>query len=111
MPDTKFIFFHVLALVIWLRTEAIVEYGRLFRLSKLLRIDDYDKKKLEDFELDYILYLRRYHNSFIIRMITCPICLMCWAALPFMFVFGIETYSTNVLVTLFLYYLFVKAMK
>lgn len=107
----EFISIHVLVLLIWLRTEALVEYGRIFRFSKLLKIDDYDKKKLEDFELDYILYLRQHHNNFFIRLITCPICIICWLTVPSIVVYDFPSYSVNVLITLFLYYLLVKLMK
>lgn len=106
-----FIFTNVLMLLVWLRTEAVVEYGRIFGLSKILKIDDYDEKRLADFELDYILYLRKFQNNFWIRLITCPICLMCWLTSPAIIVFGLSSYSVNVLITLFLYYLLVKSMK
>jgi hypothetical protein len=106
-----FISIHVLVLLIWLRTEAVVEYGRIFGLSKFLKIDDYDEKKLSDFELDYILYLRKFHNNFWIRLITCPICLMCWLATPVIILCGLPSYSADVLITLFLYYLLVKVMR
>jgi hypothetical protein len=106
-----FISIHVLALLIWLRTEAVVEYGRILGLSKFLKIDDYDEKRLSNFELDYILYLRTFHDSFIIRLITCPICLMCWLTSPAIVLYGLSSYSADVLITLFFYYLLVKVMR
>ncbi len=65
-------------LVIWFRTEAYVEYSKLFKLNWLSAYKDYEAKKHDDCRLNYLGYLKQYHNSFFIRLITCPICLSCW---------------------------------
>lgn len=67
-----------LILLIWFRTEAWVEYTRLFHLDFLSFYKEYDAMKYQDVSLNYHLYLRREHNCFFIRMITCPICLAVW---------------------------------
>lgn len=67
-----------LILLIWFRTDAWLEYCRLFKLDRISYYTDYDKKHKEDLTLTYLLYLRMYHNRFFIRLITCPICLSVW---------------------------------
>ena len=67
-----------LILLIFFRTDAYIEYCRLFHLNFLSHYKDFDIKYKEDVSLTYIQYLRRYHNCFFIRLITCPICLAVW---------------------------------
>lgn len=70
-----------LLLLIWFRTEAWLEYTRLFGLNFLSFYKDYDVKRNEDLFLTYHGYLRQYHNCFFVRLITCPLCLAIWIAL------------------------------
>ena len=67
-----------LILVIWFRTDAWLEYTRLFRLNFLSFYKDFDAKYKEDVSLQYLPYLRRYHNCFFVRLITCPTCIAVW---------------------------------
>jgi hypothetical protein len=68
-------------LVIWFKSEAYVEYCRIFQLQRISNFEDYDEKKKNDVTLTYHGYLRQYHNSFFTRLITCPICIATWLAL------------------------------
>ena len=70
--------FIALNLLIWFRTDAWLEYTRLFRLNWLSYYKDFDAKYKEDVSLTYMKYLRMYHNCFMVRMITCPICQAVW---------------------------------
>ena len=74
-------------LLVWFRTDAFLEYTRLFRADCLSHYKDFDVKLKEDIMLTYIQYLRQYHNCFFNRLITCPICQAVWWAL----IFGIIT--------------------
>lgn len=65
-------------LLIWFRTEAFIEYCKLFHITNISFYEDYELKKAEDARLTYLTYLRQYHNNFFTRMITCPICLSFW---------------------------------
>ena len=67
-----------LILLTFFRTEAWVEYCKLLRFDFISKYKDYELKKSNDVSLDYIQYLRQYHNCFLIRLITCPICLSMW---------------------------------
>ena len=67
-----------LVLLVWFRTDAWLEYTRLFHLNFLSFYKDFDAKYKEDVSLTYLHYLRRDHNCFFVRLITCPICLAVW---------------------------------
>lgn len=70
-----------LILLVWFRTDAWLEYCRVFGLNWLSFYKDYDLKYKEDVSLTYLHYLRRDHNCFFVRLITCPICLSIWLGL------------------------------
>lgn len=72
-----------LNLLIWFRTDAWLEYTRLLRLNFLSQYKDFDAKYKEDVSLTYNTYLRRYHDCFAVRLITCPICQAVWWGLGF----------------------------
>lgn len=83
-------------LVLWFKTDVWLEYCRFFKLNRLSFYKDFDDKYYNDVSLTYHLYLRRDHNCFFVRLITCPICLSVWMALLsiianiiFLFVLGL----------------------
>ena len=67
-------------LLIWFRTDAWLEYCRLFKFKPSF-YKDFDEKYKEDVSLTYIHYLRLHHNCFFVRLITCPICFSVWLAI------------------------------
>lgn len=67
-----------LILLVWFRTDAWLEYTEMLHLNFLSFYRDYNEKLKDDATLTYHIYLRRYHNSFLTRLITCPICLAIW---------------------------------
>lgn len=93
-------------LIIWFRTEAYLEYCRLFKLDLISNYREYDEKRAADVSLTYLTYLRHHHNSFVIRLITCPICISAWlsafisivvfnlAILPITFIGGLILFGT-----------------
>jgi len=105
-----YILFNLFVLIIWFKTEAFVEYVKVFKLDKLLFIDKYEEQKKEDFELNFLSFLLKNYNTFFIRVITCPICLTSWLCIPVIFVSGFIMYPFYVVSILFLYYLFAKIM-
>jgi len=114
--NLEFIFFNVLFLLIWFKTEAFLEYSKLLGLTKLFRIDKFEKLKSEDFELTYHSFLKKHvasgkYSRFFFNLITCPICLMCWSCVPVLYLHGIGIYSLYVVSILFIYYLFSKVMR
>ena len=69
-----------LVLLVWFRTDAWLEYCRLLQLDFISFYSDFLEKQASDISLTYHIYLRRYHNCFFVRLITCPICLAFWLA-------------------------------
>ncbi len=76
-----------LNLLMWCRTDVWIEYTKLLHLDCISFYKDYEKKLENDALLTYHIYLRRYHNSFWTRLITCPTCLAVWQGI----FFGITT--------------------
>ena len=70
-----------LILLVWFRTDAWVEYCRLFGWDAISFYRDFDIQRQSDITLTYHIYLRRYHDCFFVRLITCPICLSIWLGL------------------------------
>jgi len=64
-----------LALIIWFKTSAFVEYMRLFRLGQFFKVNEYHELSNE---LSYIDFLKEYYNNFITRLLSCPICTSVW---------------------------------
>ena len=79
-------FFIALILLIWFKTDAFVEYFTLLGFGNQIKSDEYEnKKRLEEYQLTYPRFLRMKYDTFIIKIITCPICLSVWLT----FIFGI----------------------
>jgi hypothetical protein len=68
-------------LIVWFRSEAYVEYCRLLKIDFISHYKDYYAKRVNDVSLTYHDYLRQYHDSFCIRLITCPICMAAWLSM------------------------------
>jgi hypothetical protein len=72
-------------LVVWFKTNAFVEYISLFKLSKLFYVEDYNSLVTNGYEGSYVEFLREYyHDYFIARLVTCPICLGFWLSVSFL---------------------------
>ena len=98
------LFINVL-LIVWFKTDAFLEYARLFRLTKVFRIDKYDEEYNNDFTLDYHTFLlKEYKGSFLIKLITCPICLIVWAAIAVVIFFGHLYFSPVIICSILLYF-------
>ena len=115
MICVTYILLQSIILLILFNTDAFVEYCRLIKpLRKLFKIHKFDEAYQNDFELNYVTYLRINHNNFFVRLITCPTCLNFWLSIVsagitydnFIQNFGMIMYSS-----LFLYYLLVKVIK
>lgn len=93
-----------LILLIAFRTDAWLEYCRLFKLNSISWYKDFDEKYKEDVSLTYFIYLRRYHNCFLIRLVTCPICFAVWIGIHFgIITFTLESISIYIIGGLFVY--------
>ena len=73
------------ALLVWFRTNAFAEYLTLFKLSRFFYVGSYNELVSNGYEGGYIDFLREYyHDLFLVRLATCPICFGFWLSLPFL---------------------------
>ncbi len=70
-------------MVIWFRSDAWLEYTRLFRLNFLSKYKEFDIANSKEPGIEYHAFLRRYYNCFFIRLITCPVCFSTWLGILF----------------------------
>ncbi len=104
------LFINVL-LVIWFKTDAFLEYARLFRLAKVFEIDKYDKEYHNDFTLDYHTFLLREHkDSFFVKLVTCPVCLIVWCGIVSSLFFGYLYFSPVTICGMLLYFTLSRLM-
>jgi hypothetical protein len=69
-------------LVVWLRTNAFVEYVQLLHMARFFHVSDYLKVQSDGYAGNYIDFLAEYyHDSFFVRLLICPVCLSFWLGL------------------------------
>jgi len=87
-------------------TDVFVQYVRLFRLNRLFGVDKYDEhvdKFPDNSYWDFLLFER---NSFLTRLISCPVCTSFWLNLGlFYFYRDLVVLVLNIWMTLFLYFI------
>ena len=73
----------VLILLIWFNSDFAYYWGRLLKLSKLMRLYEYENAKLSqlDYPLSYPTFLKMKSDNFFIHLITCRICLCVWLSI------------------------------
>jgi hypothetical protein len=63
-------------------TEALPEYGKLFKLNRLLKLEEYFCFKLSrESSVNYFDFLKSRNNNFITRLLSCPYCFGFWSCL------------------------------
>ena len=71
--------FIAVALLVWFRSNAFVEYLELLRLDMAFGVREYKKASSEvSYHMRYTDFLLLKYNSFFVRLITCPLCLSVW---------------------------------
>ena len=70
-----------LVLLVWLHSEAFIEYATFVGGNRFFLIDDFREKQKQNPALDYISYLQDSRDTFFVRLITCPLCLSVWITL------------------------------
>lgn len=74
-----------IVLMVWLKTDALIEWGSVFGLSKVLKKDEFYRFKMEQLlgpiplnDISYPTFLKLKYNSFFTRLTSCPMCLSFW---------------------------------
>lgn len=76
-PHISLSFGFAFLVYIWCDTEAFVEYCSLLGLN-LFHSEEFLERKKKMPSLDYISFLQFEKSSFMVRLVTCPICLSAW---------------------------------
>lgn len=92
-------------LLVWFRSNALVEYLEVLGLDIAFGAREYKKASSEvSYQMRYTDFLLLKYNSFFIRLITCPLCLSVWISViisgfnnwsyfPFLVVLPLTIYS------------------
>jgi hypothetical protein len=76
-------------LFIWFETDGFIEYSKLFKLSNLFKITDFEEyKKESNPRITYHSYIRQKHGNFITKLFTCVPCFCFWMVLVISLIFG-----------------------
>ena len=95
-------------LVVWLRTNAFVEYMQLCKLSRFFHIAEYSKLHSEGYGGNYVDFLAEYYSDkFAVRLLICPVCLSFWLGVLTLPWLGLCGFNVSPLV-LFFYLIFTK---
>ena len=78
-------------MLVWFKSDAIIEWGSLLRLSKFVKIKEFqeDKKNWLPLDLNYPTFLRNRYDNFITKMLSCPLCLSIWQSNSFCLVISL----------------------
>jgi hypothetical protein len=67
-------------MLVWFKTNAFVEYMNLFNASRFFHLlTEYNNVHKDGYDGNLSEFLREYyHDKFLVRLTTCPICLSFW---------------------------------
>jgi hypothetical protein len=69
-------------MLLWLRTDAFVEYMNLLKLDNWLHISEYNELHRAGYGGNYPMFLAEYYkDKFFVRLVTCPLCLSFWTGI------------------------------
>lgn len=98
-----------MVLLVWFKSDAFVEYGKLLRFQPWLRLKEYEEKRLtESFPLTYPTFLRLTSDSFLMKLITCPLCLSFWLSLIGIFFIPVYFIPIVYVVSLLIYGMIIR---
>tara|TARA_Y100000004_G_C8690763_1_gene317338 strand:+ start:250 stop:597 length:348 start_codon:yes stop_codon:yes gene_type:complete len=104
MESLVYSFLNASILFFLYKTDAFVEYVKLFRLEKVFEIDKYEKFLDTVGEGDYWTYLTFEKRNFIRKLISCPYCVSFWLNLAtFSYHQNVVFLIINIWLTLFLF--------
>jgi len=67
---------------LWLETNTLIEYYALFKMKGLSWVDSYICKNSVGFIENFVPHLvRNYSEYFLVRLVTCSVCLSTWGGI------------------------------
>jgi hypothetical protein len=103
--------FIVLVLLIWFKTNAFVEYCKLFNLKFLFDIYGYEEKRKHILGLTYPNYLCMTYGNMFFKILICEICSSVWLSFFIGVIFGFANGLVANIASLLIYYLINKLMR
>ena len=98
-------------MLVWLRTNAFVEYMTLLGMSRFFKISEYQKIQQDGYGGNYVDFLAEYYySSFLVRLSACPICVSFWLGLIAAVVFWEAAFILTAPLSLFFYAIFNKLL-
>ncbi len=72
--------FITLILLVWFKSDAMVEWGTVLGLRNLLKIDDFYSMRMDEryLGINYPSFLKIKYQNFMVNMLACPMCLTIW---------------------------------
>jgi hypothetical protein len=97
-------------LIAWFHTDMLVEYLKLFRLSRFTYIKEYEEQFNENPDLTYLEFAYYKEPTFFNKLISCSYCLGFWVSIVFAYIatFNILMGFVCYPMSLFLYFSFFK---
>ena len=65
-------------MLIWFKSEALIDYANLFGLSKFLKEKEFKEEQLNNPLLNYPMFLKMKYNKFFFKLIGCRLCFNVW---------------------------------
>lgn len=75
-------------LFVCFKTTAVYEYLNTFIPKRLTKMREYEMERKYDYGLSYKLFMMTRHDSFFIRLVTCPYCIGAWLSAGFSWYFS-----------------------
>lgn len=72
------ILYVVFLMYVWFETDFLVDYSKLFGITKSMKIDDWESWRELYPRVGYFEYLSSRHRGFFTKLISCKQCLCFW---------------------------------
>lgn len=101
---------HIMVLLVWFNTDAFIEYFGWVPFD-VFKINAYKVAKTNDVTIEYHAFILYNYNTFLVRLITCPICLNIWLCIiSCLLLFNYIDIPIVCVVSLVFYYLLVRLL-
>ncbi|MAH47963.1 hypothetical protein CMI37_19230 [Candidatus Pacearchaeota archaeon] len=100
-------------LILWFDTNFLIDYLKLFRLTRFTYIEEYEKELFDNPDIKFFDFVLIKEPNFLNKLLACPLCLGFWLSA---FCCILATKSILLIfscypLTLFLYYIFKRCQK
>lgn len=65
-------------LLVWFKSDAFLEYGKLLGLKRIIGSREYDSERFNNINLSYPVFLKMKYPNFFFKLIGCRLCLSIW---------------------------------